>query len=317
MFEYASVRTASKPWGSRDLRPWSEAGFGAVIGELWYERSVPSSQSPALLLKLLFTKQILSIQVHPDDVFAKAAGMKNGKTEAWYVLSADEGAQVAIGLNRSVTPHELRAAIDDGSIHGLLDWQTACAGDVFFIPAGTIHTIGAGLVIAEIQQRSDTTFRLFDGGSDRELHTEQALAVADLRPTRPQDKPRAITPERTVLTSCDFFVLERMRWAAGATWEIRTEKESWVLVVEGGATVGSMKAKRGDAFFSAGGRTSFTVGDSELVVLLAYAGDTGDVKMICDLGSQPSRWNAADPRQTDRTQSKPVASTPRSMQEMS
>ncbi|MGI2033958.1 class I mannose-6-phosphate isomerase [Rhizobium panacihumi] len=317
MFEYASVRTASKPWGSRDLMPWSEAGVGAVIGELLYERSGPISQPPALLLKLLFTKQILSIQVHPDDAFAKAAGMKNGKTEAWYVLSADEGAQVAIGLNRSVAPHELRAAIEDGSIQELLDWQSACAGDVFFIPAGTIHTIGAGLVIAEIQQRSDTTFRLFDRGSDRKLHIEEAMVVADLQTARPQGKSRAITPERTLLTSCDFFVLERMRLAPGAIWEMRTDKECWVLVIAGDATVGSMTAKRGDAFFSDEGRTSFSVGDNELVVLLAYTGDTGDVGMMRDLGSQLSRCNAGDRQQTDVTQSKPVASTSRSTQEMS
>ncbi|MET0172538.1 MAG: hypothetical protein ABW206_09070, partial [Agrobacterium vaccinii] len=111
--------------------------------------------------------------------------------------------------------------------------------------------------------------------------------------------------------------LERMRLAAGATWEMRTDKESWVLVIEGDATVGSMTAKRGDAFFSDEGRTSFSVGVNELVVLLAYTGDTGDVGMMRDLGSQPSRWNAGDRRQTDVTQSKPVASTPCSMQEIS
>lgn len=315
-FEYASTRTASKPWGSRDLRPWSEAGFGAVIGELLYERSTPSPQPPALLLKLLFTTQALSIQVHPDEVFASANGLENGKTEAWYVLSAENGAQVAVGLKQAVTPQELRAAITDGTIERLVNWQSAAADDVFLIPAGTIHAIGAGLVIAEIQQRSDTTFRLFDQGSSRQLHIEQAMEVADLQPACPQPQRRRLTAERTVLTSCSFFVLERVQLAAAATWELQSAKECWALVIAGDAMIGSMTAKPGEGFFVDEGRVALTVGDGGLVMLLAYAGDTVEEGLMRDLDPQSPCWNAEE-RQMDATQLQPVASTSRSTQVMS
>ena len=138
----------------------SNAGHdGDVIGEIWYERSDNSDINPSLLLKLLFTSQPLSIQVHPDDAFARSMGLPNGKTEAWYVLSAAPDAKVALGLRRRLSPQQLRAAIDDGLISDLVVWHAVSADDVISVPAGTIHAIGAGLVIAELQQRSDTTFR--------------------------------------------------------------------------------------------------------------------------------------------------------------
>ena len=137
---------------------------GNAIGEIWYERPDEAAVDPSLLLKLLFTSQPLSIQVHPDDAFAHSMGLQNGKTEAWYVLSAVPEAQVALGLRRHLTPQLLREAIDDGSISDLIVWRAVSADDVIFVPAGTIHAIGAGLVIAELQQRSDATFRLFDYG---------------------------------------------------------------------------------------------------------------------------------------------------------
>ena len=180
MIERARPHALPKLWGVEDLRPWSTARQdGNAIGEIWYDRSDKRPQIPSLLLKLLFTSQPLSIQVHPDDTFAHSAGLPGGKTEAWYVLSAAPEAKVALGLSRRLTPQQLRAAIDDGSISDLIVWRAVSADDVIFVPAGTIHAIGAGLVIAELQQRSDTTFRLFDYGRKRELHIEKAIAVAD------------------------------------------------------------------------------------------------------------------------------------------
>src|SRR5207247_461750 len=107
------------------------------------------------LLKLLFTAQPLSIQVHPDDTLARSIGLPNGKTEAWYVLSAAPGARIALGLKRALTAVQLRAAIGDGSIAQVVQWRPVAKDDVIFVSAGTIHAIGAGLVVAEIQQRSD------------------------------------------------------------------------------------------------------------------------------------------------------------------
>ena len=109
-------------------------------------------------------------------------GLPNGKTEAWYVLSAAPGAKVAVGLDRRLTQQQLRQAVDDGSISDRVVWRTVFPDDAISVPAGTIHAIGAGLVIAEIQQRSDATFRLFDHGRQRELHIERAIAVADAGP---------------------------------------------------------------------------------------------------------------------------------------
>src|SRR5690348_15985283 len=168
--EHASVRVVHKPWGVRDLRPWSSIdGTADAVGELWFERAEQDAPTPALLLKLLFTSAPLSIQVHPDDTFAHAMGMPNGKSEAWYIISAKPGAQAGIGLKCRVTPQELRASITNGSIVELVQWHPVAKGDVIFIPAGTIHALGAGIVLAEIQQRSDTTFRLFDYERHREL----------------------------------------------------------------------------------------------------------------------------------------------------
>jgi mannose-6-phosphate isomerase len=198
--EHARAHALPKPWGVVDLRPWSNARHDdGAIGEIWYERPGRDAADPLLLLKLLFTNQPLSIQVHPDDAFAHSIGLPSGKTEAWYVLSAAPDAKVALGLNRRLTPQQLREAIDDGSISDLVVWQTVSPDDVIFVPAGTIHAIGAGLVIAELQQRSDVTFRLFDHGRHRELHIESAIAVANSGPADFQVHPNRLTAERTLL----------------------------------------------------------------------------------------------------------------------
>jgi hypothetical protein len=167
--EHARARALPKPWGVLDRRPWSDASHdGGAIGEIWYERPDNAVADPSLLLKLLFTGQPLSIQVHPGDAFAHSIGLPNGKTEAWYVLSAaPEAKGVALGLKRRLTPQQLREAVENGSISDLVVWRAVSTGDVIFVPAGTIQAIGAGLVIAELQQRSDATFRLFDHGRER------------------------------------------------------------------------------------------------------------------------------------------------------
>ena len=208
--EHARVRTVPKPWGILDLRPWSNARpDGSAIGEIRYERPGSEAADTSLLLKLLFTSQPLSIQVHPDDAYAQSIGLQNGKTEAWYVLSATPEAKVALGLKRRLTPQQLRQAGEDGSITNLVVWQAVSQGDSIFVPAGTIHAIGAGLVIAEIQQRSDATFRLFDHGRQRELHIENAIAVADAGPAGFRVIPTRLTDTRTLLISNAHFMFER------------------------------------------------------------------------------------------------------------
>src|SRR5436190_507447 len=209
--EHAAVQIARKPWGVGDLHPWSSIDVaGDPVGELWFQRTHKHAPIPALLLKLLFTSEPLSIQVHPDDEFARSIGLPNGKTEAWYMLAAAPGARVAIGLKQRLTPEELGASIRDGSIANLTQWRPVAKGDIIFVPAGTIHAIGAGIVLAEIQQRSDTTFRLFDYGRQRELHEECAVAVSDAGPIPAQSGPRRLTAARTALITSQHFVIERI-----------------------------------------------------------------------------------------------------------
>src|SRR5438105_11078606 len=136
--EHAAVQIARKPWGVGDLHPWSSIDVARdPVGELWFQRTHKHAPIPALLLKLLFTSAPLSIQVHPDDEFARSIGLPHGKTEAWYILDAKPGARVAAGLKQPLTPDELRAAIADGSIADLVQWTPAAQGDIFFVAGGT------------------------------------------------------------------------------------------------------------------------------------------------------------------------------------
>src|SRR5256885_17127640 len=231
--EHASVRAMHKPWGVSDLQPWSCIdGTGDAVGELWFERADKNAPIPALLLKLLFASAPLSIQVHPDDTFARAMGMPNGKSEAWYIVSAEPGARIGVGLERRVTPQELRASIRDGSIVELVQWRPVAKGDVIFIPAGTIHALGGGIVLAEIQQYSDTTFRLFDYGRQRELHEDNGVAVANAWPLRAARNPTRLTDERMVLVVSRYFVFEKFDLPAGSSWALLAECETWLLVLE-------------------------------------------------------------------------------------
>lgn len=171
------TRMVEKVWGRAVLPEPFAAPNDTRIGEIWFE---PPPELPQLLVKYLFTSEKLSVQVHPSDANARAG--EDGKEECWLVLDAQPGAKLAIGFERVLTPAEIEAAARDGSIEQLLKWHEAKAGDVYFLPAGTVHAIGPGLALVEVQQNSDTTFRLYDYGRPRELHLERALAVADGTP---------------------------------------------------------------------------------------------------------------------------------------
>jgi mannose-6-phosphate isomerase len=271
--EHAHSHSLPKPWGVADLRPWNNAGDGAnTIGEIWYERSDSTAASPSLLLKLLFTNRPLSIQVHPDDTYAQSIGLPNGKTEAWYVLSAAPEAKVAVGLKRRVSPAQLRHAIDDGSISDLVVWQAAHPGDTISVAAGTIHAIGAGLVIAEIQQRSDATFRLFDHGRGRELHIEKALVAANAGPADFRVTPTHLTDSRTLLVSNSHFTFERIDLPSNSAWSLEAIYETWLLVLRGSAHAGSFDVTTGDAVFAQSDHVNIRANGHGLAALVAYTG---------------------------------------------
>jgi mannose-6-phosphate isomerase len=273
--EHAIVRTKPKPWGSLDLRPWSEASTtDGPIGGLWFERPDHAAPETALLLKLLFTTEPLSIQVHPDDAFARSIGLTSGKTEAWYILSAIAGAEVAVGLNYPRSAVELRTAITDGTIANIVHWHPVHQGDVVVIPAGTIHAIGAGIVLAEIQQHSDATFRLFDYGRQRELHIEKAVAVATAGPREPQSLPERLSGARTVLTVNPHFALEQIDLVPGSVWMLDATKETWLLAIEGHAQLGATRLSLGQAVFLQADHADIEAGADGLKALLAYPGPT-------------------------------------------
>jgi mannose-6-phosphate isomerase len=296
--EHACMRIVRKPWGSTDPRPWSEIDHnGVAIGELWFQRPDMNAPVPALLLKLVFTKEPLSIQVHPDDAFAHSIGLANGKSEAWYVLSTLPGAKVAVGLKRRLAGPQLRASIEDGTISDLVQWRRVRKDDIIFVPAGTIHAIGPGLVVAEIQQRSDVTFRLFDHGRQRDLHVDNAVAAANAGPAECQCVPRRLTDARTLLVASPHFVLERIELSPKSNWELRAEHETWFLVLEGHARVGLMNAFVGETIFLEADRTGIKVGSDGLKGLLAYVGPERSLSLSNDLGKRnaPIRQGSRPP----------------------
>ena len=165
-----------KPWGRTDIpRAFGDFG-GRRIGEIWF--ALPDGDDAAIMAKFLFTSERLSIQVHPDDAAAQAAGFRSGKDECWLVIDADEEAEIGVGLAHETSREALRSAALDGTIVDMIDWRPAAQGDFIFNPAGTIHAIGGGLMIVEVQQNVDCTYRLHDYGRPRELHLDAGLAVA-------------------------------------------------------------------------------------------------------------------------------------------
>lgn len=188
----------AKPWGRETLpAPFSaEDHDGQRIGEIWFEAGAKRLD---LMVKYIFTSEKLSIQVHPSDEQAQGMGLPQGKEECWYILDAETDATVGIGTTRALSADELREASLSGSIEALMDWKPVKAGDFFYIPAGTVHAIGAGVSLIEIQQNADITYRLYDYGRPRELHLDNGIAVskAEHYPHRliqhfGTDKPRSI-----------------------------------------------------------------------------------------------------------------------------
>lgn len=269
--ELASERVVPKPWGKTDLRPWSELGRdGAPIGELWFERADPSAPEPSLLLKLLFTDEALSIQVHPNDAFAQQIGLPHGKTEAWYILSADPEAKLALGLKHKLTASQLRTAIGNGSLPDLVHWQQVQTGDAVLVAAGTIHAIGAGLVIAEIQQHSDATFRLFDYGRGRELHVDSAVGAATPGPPLPHAVAQRLNHARLVVARSPYFVFEQIDLPSDSCWEIDASSETWILLLDGNASFNLLTVRPGQAVYVEKQQAHLRAGPSGTKALMAY-----------------------------------------------
>src|SRR5690606_12773949 len=164
-----------KPWGRTDI-PADFGDFaGRRIGEIWFAN--PAGVDAPIMVKFLFTSERLSIQVHPDDEAARAAGFPRGKEECWLILDAQPGAELGVGLNHETAREPLHDAALDGSIVDMIDWRPSKENDFVYNRAGTIHAIGGGLTVVEVQQNVDCTYRLYDYGRPRELHLDQGHKV--------------------------------------------------------------------------------------------------------------------------------------------
>jgi len=237
----------ARVWGYHDLRPWydfvvgqgdgSGAGKGEPVGEVWLTgdecrvasgahagktlgevfsavpdamlgAGAPAPQSP-LLVKVIFAREKLSVQVHPDDRLAHKYGQPRGKTECWYALSAEPGAQVAAGLKPGVTMDEVRTGIERGTLEQSLNVLPLAKGDMVFIDAGTVHAIWPGSILLETQQNSDITYRMYDYGRPRELHVDKSLEAMRTE-TRAGIVPPRVLEDRTVLVDGEYFRVERI-----------------------------------------------------------------------------------------------------------
>src|SRR5438876_9127725 len=171
-----ACRVSNGPLAGQTLQDITRRFGRELLGE-----ATPDPSRFPLLLKVLFPKEKLSVQVHPDDAAARARGESCGKTECWYVLAAEPGAEVAIGFKGDVSRSKVEGAIAENRLEELLNWVKVKPGEMIYVEAGTVHAIGPGAILVETQQNSDTTYRLYDYGRGRELHVEQGLAATKAR----------------------------------------------------------------------------------------------------------------------------------------
>ncbi len=250
-----------------------------------------------LLIKFIDATDRLSVQVHPDDAYAMEHEGEPGKTEMWYVIHAEPDAKLIYGVKEGVTHEAFAAAIQDGTLGELLNFVPVQAGDAFFMPATTLHAICEGLVIAEIQQNSDTTYRVFDwnrvgkDGKPRELHVQKALDVTDLTPKTGKEKVVGLVRSVgqnccTTLVHCPYFVTEKWDILSDASQGMDGSHFEILIIldgtgfIEGGGT--AVPFVPGDTFFLPANLGQYTV-NGACALLKTYVPDkqteiAGDAK---------------------------------------
>ena len=238
-------------WGTTKLSPYFP-DVDQKIGEVWF---TPGDNYP-VLVKFIFTSERLSVQVHPDDDYARTHENSRGKTEMWHILRAEPGAEIAIGFQDEVPVERLRDAIADGSVEQMLNWVQVAPGETYFTRAGVVHAIGAGVTLCEIQQNSDVTYRLYDYGRGRELHIKKAFDVLE---SRPYDGLRSM-PIR-----CEHFATEKIDIGAGPTIDVGTD--CLLVVTAGEGTIGSEPFRQGDVWRIPGGASATVAARNAATVL--------------------------------------------------
>jgi mannose-6-phosphate isomerase len=285
-----------RPWGTRDLSPiYPNHQFAEKIGEAWltgddckvanapftgktlaqlseqYERDLVGeaardSKRFPLLAKFLFPHEKLSVQVHPDDEQARRVGQPWGKTECWYVVDAKPGSQIALGLKPGATVAQLGQAIQEKRAEELLNWLDVYAGDMIYVAGGTVHTLGPGSVMVEIQQQSDTTYRLYDYGRGRELHLKDGMAAvkenaASGKVVRSQQQVQRDNVRQEILVDAPYFVVEKFE--AKAALDLSTRDDS------GRSSVQILVATEGCGVIEASGAEPVAMAKGDAVVVPA------------------------------------------------
>lgn len=231
-----------------------------------------------VLIKLIDAKDDLSIQVHPENQYAMEHEGEFGKTEMWYVLDCTEDAQLIYGFQDKISSQAFQDAIEENTLLDVLNTVKVKKGDVFFIEAGTVHAIGKGVLIAEIQQNSNTTYRVYDynrlgfDGKPRELHVKKAVDVAVTAPpdypVAPKEAPKQYDGyEQTLLAECPLFVVNRYRVTKNVSLEADTASFRHVLVTDGSGQIDGLVFQKGDSFFVPAGYGLFSIeGSCEILV---------------------------------------------------
>jgi mannose-6-phosphate isomerase len=232
-------------------RPWG--------GEIWFtaEEELP------LLVKFIYTHAALSVQVHPGDEYAAEHHRSRGKTEMWYIVSAAPDAAIALGFREAVTRERLREAALSGEIEQLLNWVTPRPGDTFFTPAGTVHAIGAGIELWEIQENCDVTYRLFDYGRSRELHLEHALAVTNTEPL--------LAAPVALPVCCRWFCTDRVAFESSLHYVPDPARWQVLIFVKGRGAIAGERFEEGQVWLVPAGAAEFEIqGESPAEVLRTW-----------------------------------------------
>ncbi len=231
-----------------------------------------------ILIKLIDAKNDLSIQVHPDNEYALRVEKEYGKTECWYILDCDEGAELIYGFNREITSEEFKEKIADNTFLETVNKVKVKKGDLFFIEAGTLHAIGKGILLAEIQQNSNTTYRVYDygrlgaDGKPRDLHVEKAIDVTKcVPPTRSTDPEGELKIHSgyssQLLTKCDLFNVEKISVSTGYGGTADNSSFVSVLVTDGCGKIDNITINKGDSLFIPAGYGEFKVtGKTEFII---------------------------------------------------
>lgn len=287
-------------WGGNKLRNYGKVSESDRIAESWelsFTRggeatvdSVPMSEMFKrdswgenaarfeffpVLTKFIDAREKLSVQVHPSDSYALENEGQYGKTEMWYVVDADEGAGLYMGLKRKCTPEEFLRKVEDGTVEELLEFKTVRAGDVYFIPSGTIHAIGAGVLIYEIQQNSTLTYRLYDymrrdkDGRLRELHVDKAMLVSELDVYKvpPRDEKND-----EIIGKCEYFITKKYKLNfTSKEFDVDTSSFLAVTCVGGEGYIEGERITLGDSFFAPAGVGSIKVDGGESLEIITVS----------------------------------------------